>query len=261
MANLLLQWQYLIYLLPLAISALLLLLSSLRLGHRGGQGHGIRLHAPAGGHGHSGMQGHGGLGRFGHHGQGGAAHGPRLHHAPAVRARVGKVEVQRHGENKENLTVSTNLMLQITGADRAPLAMIIEAFCLVWGVVGYWANQYTVQAANPTFRQMLPSLGIALGGGIIGARIAAEIIARVMPQDESQDVSRDGLFGLTGRIAFPVSDSAGRIHVHDEHGTLHDETCRVAPGHGCIPKGHKALVIDMDAQGRLIVEEVPDTVH
>ncbi len=174
---------------------------------------------------------------------------------------MGKVEVSRYGANKENITISTNLLLHITGADRAPAMMLIEAFCVAWGVCGYWANELTVHATSPTLRQMLPSLVIALACGIIGARIAAEVIARVMPQDESQDVSRDGLFGMTGKVVFPVSATSGRIHIYDEHGTLHDEMCRLASEHEAIVKGRTAMVVDVDTQGRLLVEEVANRIR
>ncbi len=274
----LLEWQYMIFLLHCFIAAFLLLLSSLRLGHRGGH-HGVHGHAVV--HGHSGAPaahtahsaGAGAAHGHGHatHAQGPSDHAtghdsqahpaPHAHHHPTLRARIGKVEVSRDGPNKENITISTNFVLHIIGADRAPLLMILEAFCLVWGIAGYWANQFLLHADNPTFAQMAPSLAIAFGGGVIGARMAAEIIVRAMPQDETQIVSREGLFGLTGKIAFPVSATTGRIHIYDEHGTLHDELCRVAPDHPTIEKGHRALVVDMDAQGHLIVEEVPDSVR
>jgi hypothetical protein len=145
------------------------------------------------------------------------------------------------------------------GVDRAPLPMVVESFCICWGLMGCLANQWLLpHTPDPTLVQVLPSMGIALGGGLIGARGAAELIARLMPQDESQVVSRDDLFGLVGRVAFPVSDAGGRIHLYDEFGTLHDETCRIAPPHPPIAKGHRAMVMDRDAQGNLIVEEVPD---
>lgn len=284
-ATTLLQWQYMIYLLPLGISALLLLLSSLKLGHRGGHGPHLHGHASVGTHTHavSAPASHSHVGAAPHAPAGATPHGPAnatgggaragthtqtgaIRQAapggghPKIHARLGKVEVNRHGPNRENVTISTQFILQLTGADRAPLTMILELFCLVWGLCGYWANQYTLHTSHPTFGQMLPSLAIALGGGIIGARLGAEVIARIMPPDESQDVSRDGLFGLTGRIAFPVSAAAGRIHIYDEHGTLHDENCRVAPGHEEIARGRTALVVDMDPQGFLLVEEVPETV-
>jgi membrane protein implicated in regulation of membrane protease activity len=290
----LLEWEYLIYLLPCGLAAFLLLLSTLRLGHHGGHGHGGG-HGAMGGHAHVGAPAHAGMSgahgahsgapaHTGHtaghsgpaahagHGHGTSTHGnhdaatdhadgadQRTH--PAVRARMGKVEVVRHGPNKENLTITTNFVLHILGVNRAPLLMLIEAFFLVWGMAGFWANQSLLHNANPSLREMLPSLAIALGAGVIGARIAAEVIGRAMPPDESLVVSRNGLFGMTGTVAFPVSATAGRIHIYDEFGTLHDEMCRVASDHPPIEKGHKVLVVDMDTQGRLLVEEIPDSVR
>ena len=49
-------------------------------------------------------------------------------------------------------------------------------------------------------------------------------------------MSRDGLFGLTGQVVFPVSAASGRIHIYDEHGTLHDEMCRWRPVTRPLPK-------------------------
>jgi hypothetical protein len=44
--------------------------------------------------------------------------------------------------------------------------------------------------------------------------------------------------------------------VYDSFGTLHDEMCRIAPGQLTIEKGRQAIVLDMDTQGRLLVEEM-----
>ena len=78
----------------------------------------------------------------------------------------------------------------------------------------------------------------------------------MIPPEESLDVSREELYGLTGEVAFPVSETAGRIRIYDPHGSLHDETCRIATGHTPIAKGRFAMVLDRDTQGNLIVEEV-----
>jgi hypothetical protein len=139
--------------------------------------------------------------------------------------------------------------------------MLIETFCVTWGFCGVWANRLLIKTPDPTFVQMLPSLGIAFAGGWFGSRIFAEVFARVAPKEESFDISHDQLFGLTGRVTFPVSVNAGRIHIYDEHGTLHDEPCLIAAGHPEIPKGQHAIVVDMDTKGRLIVEELPEGVR
>ena len=240
----LLQWHYLIFLLPAGVSALLLLLSSVRMGH------------------------HGGHAQSGHHS---AGHGPGHPHAPASGAHPHATGAARpghatgkHAENgaRRQVSSSAGLLLRLMGVGRAPLPMVLEAFFLAWGFCGFFANEILIPAGTaPGLIAMAPSLGAALAGGAIGARFASELISRLMPPEETLAVSRDGLFGMTGKIAFPVSVTAGRIHIYDSFGTLHDEGCRVAGGHPPIGKGRNAMVIDIDLQGNLIVEEVPDLIR
>lgn len=262
----LLDWQYMIFLLPCGISAFLLLLSSLRLGHHGGHGHA--------GHGHvGGHAAHAGAGHAAHGASAGhthaAAHGAQAHGAHAQNAsqshshaaQGGKVHADNAGKTEDSgqrpaVNVTTNFIWHLTGADRAPWMMLLEAFFLVWGVVGFWADQTFVATRNPTMPEMALPLGVAFITGIAGARIAAEVIARLMPEDETLVVSQEGLYGLTGTVAFPVTQTAGRIHVYDTYGTLHDETCRVQADHPPIGKGSRAIVVDRDSKGFLIVEEL-----
>jgi membrane protein implicated in regulation of membrane protease activity len=266
-ATTLLQWQNLIFLLPCGLAAVLLLLSSLHLGHHTGHGHAQHHPAPMG-HGHANVpaahsahapaHGHG-------HMDSNAARTPATHgHGHARVAGKAGHRAEQHGERQEgerpNVAVTTNFVLHLTGADRAPLTLILEVFCLVWGLAGFAANRSLLHTTEPTPRQILPSLLIALGIGLIGARFGAEILARVMPQEESLDVGRDGLFGLTGTVAYSVTPATGRIHIYDGHGTLHDESCRVVADHPGIEKGRRAMVVDVDTQGMLVVEEVPETV-
>ncbi len=231
------EWQYLIFLLPFGVGALLLLLSSLRIG---GHGH-------HGGH-HGGGAGH----RFGGH-----AGGHRMgHHSPsAVRAaghsRTHDAASRSASAGATPLTVAMLLF----GVGRAPLPMVVEFFLICWGLVGLWAVGNWVHAPHPNLFQMLPSLGLALGGGWAGSRAAAEVVGRIMPRDETSVVSRDALYGLTGKVAFPVSEKSGRVHIYDEFGTLHDEMCCVPDGHALITRGSVVRIVDRDrASGRLLVE-------
>ena len=249
-ASILFHWHYVIFLLPFGLAGLLLLLSSLRLGHHHG-GHG-RIFAHSGHSGHAVSPGHANAQ---------AVHG---HSHTAGAARHGTSADGHHKANGQNSSEAAatpaNVFLALMGVDRAPLPMVVESFCICWGVIGCLSNQWLLpHTPDPTLAQVLPSMGIALAGGLIGARGAAELIARLMPQDESQVVSRNSLFGLVGNVAFPVSESGGRIHIYDDFGTLHDETCRIASTHLPIAKGNRAMVMDRDAHGNLIVEEVPES--
>jgi hypothetical protein len=240
----LLHWHYMIFLLPMGLAALFLLLSSLRIGRPGHRGHhGPRITS-------AGRHSNGGQHRA--HGTSGSAH-PRGHHG---------LKVGRHNSGPKpsgNKTLSATpmtLVLSLIGADRAPLPLAIEMYCLSWGIVGFWANRLLLPADSvPSLLSMLPSLTMALVGGIAGARIGSELAFRLMPRDETTAISRHALYGLTGTVVFPATETAGRIHVYDEFGSLHDESCRIANGHTAIAKGRRAIIVDMDNTGRLIVEE------
>jgi hypothetical protein len=181
-------------------------------------------------------------------GQAKAAHG-RTHHA---RAANGKDSDRSEGVS------ALGLLLTLIGVGRAPLPIVLQMFCLCWGVAGILANQILLpHVTNPTFTQALPSIGAAFWLGLIGARIGAEIFGQVMPQEETSVVSRDALYGMTGRVVFPVTETGGRVHVYDENQTLHDEPCHALPGQGPIAKGRSVLVADRDDKGVLVVEELP----
>jgi hypothetical protein len=250
----LLHWHYLIFLGPFGLASLLLLLSSMRLGH----GHGAHV-----GHGHA-------VGHIGAHGHIGAIHAAHTAagHGPAHTNSQGDAHhdsaTDQHDTPEQRAVVKaavpqTPVLLALLGVGQVPLPMVIEAFFMAWGVSGCIANQILLKGVPlPELGQVLPSMGIAAGCGLIGARIAAEMIARLMPGEESQIVSREGLYGLKGKVAFPVSDTGGRIMVYDDFGSLHDESCRVVAGQPPIERGRKVIVMDRDSQGNLLVEEIPE---
>jgi hypothetical protein len=76
-----------------------------------------------------------------------------------------------------------------------------------------------------------------------------------MPNDESYAIKREGLLALTGTVVYPVTDSAGRVHVRDRHRTLHQLSARVAPGQPPIPKGTQVIVASMDPDRHYLIVE------
>ena len=91
----LLQWHYLIFLLPFGAAALLMLLSGLSIGHHG-VGHGVHAHGVgASGHGHAAGGAHGHAGANGH-----AA--PSAHHAPGTPSHSHNAPAARHGDQQHN---------------------------------------------------------------------------------------------------------------------------------------------------------------
>jgi hypothetical protein len=147
----------------------------------------------------------------------------------------------------------------LMGIGRAPLPMVVEAFFLIWGLAGCIALQSLLRDAPPPgIGPMLPIVGIAGATGLVGARLAAELMGRLIPDEETSVVSCEGLYGLKGSVAFPVTEAGGRIMVYDEFGSLHDESCRVAAGQPPIERGRRVMVMDRDPRGYLVVEEIPE---
>ena len=220
-AAFLLSPEALVFLLPFGASVFFLVISSLRL---------------SGGHKHAGRTGRGHTGHTGH-----------TKHAA-------KPGVKTHNAHK-------NVLLFVIGANRAPLPLVVQTFCFAWGICGIAISRALNPQGAETGGKFLLCLLIALLGGLIGARVGAEFLARLMPEEGSQVVSRDALYGLTGKVLFPVTEKSGRVRVYDEFGTMHDEPCRRAKTmvgeKETVPiaKGRTVRIVDRDAGGKLLVEE------
>ena len=245
--ELLLQWNYLLFLVPFALSALMLVLSSFRIGHHSGGG--ARHHAPATSHGHA-------------HSHGASGHGAKVQGSTThAQTHTHNSHATKHGTARNtskagHAEAPPNYLMMLTALRRAPLMMKLQTFFIGWGLGGFWAHYILLRDPNPTLPKLLPILVIAVGCGLASAFLLALVFAVFMPQEESFDVSRDSLYGMTGKIIFAVDEMQGRIRIYDVHGTIHDEPCIIAPNHAPIPKGANAIVLDKDSKGRLIVEQV-----
>jgi len=268
-----LDWWNALYVIPLAVSGLLLVLSSLRLGgHHGGHSHGAGHHHDAG-HIHS--AGHGGTPSstrvlptggppqtVAHHGGPAANVGA---HAAAVRNAAGQLVQEGVGAvhasaaplpTGNERTPIVTLIQSVFGFGRAPIMMVVELFFICSGALGLIVNELLVEHVHSGPGLLVLSAPIAFFGGLVLARVGAALLDKLLPREESLVTSRDSLFGLAGEVTYPVGPTGGRIHVYDAYGTLHDEACRAADGAPAIPKGATAIVEDIDRAGNLIVREI-----
>jgi membrane protein implicated in regulation of membrane protease activity len=146
-------------------------------------------------------------------------------------------------------------VLGFFGVGRAPLTIVLAALLIGWGISGIAANEALQPRLQIPGRFIGLSLAIAAGGALVSAKLLAELAARFMPKDESYAVSQAELVGLTGKVIYPVSESAGRIHIRDRFRTLHVKPARVAPGAPPIAKSVEVIVASEDAQRRYVVVE------
>jgi membrane protein implicated in regulation of membrane protease activity len=128
---------------------------------------------------------------------------------------------------------------------------------LGWGLCGYWAVRLLQPALHVPAFFAPPAVGVAALGALGAAALTAQVWARLLPPEESFVTGTVELCGLTGEVTYPVDAARGRVHVYDTHGTLHDVSAIVAPGHPPVARGCRVLVTDYDAaRGCVVVEEV-----
>ena len=250
----LLDWYNAIFWGPFLVGAILLAVSSLRIGGHHGSGHGAA-------HGH-GLRVHAGGGM--RHAPAPTSHAPAHHGGQAARGVSGSARNGRaSGDSQTTLAADPRhypwrgrgLVTAILGTGSAPALVVFELFLVCYGVIGMLANGMLLHPPSPAFLSIAASTGIAIGLGAVIARLSAGLLSKIIPSDETCIVTREGLFGLTGTVAYPISETGGRIHIFDEFGTLHDETCSVAAGQSPIGKGSTVRVVDIQADGKLVVEE------
>lgn len=146
-------------------------------------------------------------------------------------------------------------LLGFFGVGRAPLTIVLAALLIGWSVGGFAANEALQPRLGVPTRFIGLSLAVAAGCALVSAKLFAELAARFMPKDESYALSQADLVGLTGKVIYPISETAGRIHIRDRYRTLHVKPARVAPGAAPIAKGVEVIVASEDAQKRYVVVE------
>lgn len=148
--------------------------------------------------------------------------------------------------------------LHFLGAGKAPLTLVLGAFLLGWGFVGFWANQLLVPVVKSPIVSVGPSIALALAGAVLVARTTASIAARVIPKNATSAVSRESLVGQEARVVYPISTTSGRAFYYDKNAVLHDVTCRVRSGESEIAKGRKIILAGYDPlTGRFWAEPSP----
>ena len=81
-------------------------------------------------------------------------------------------------------------LLGLFGVGRAPLSILILSACVLWGAVGLALNVW-LGTAN-----MLRVSGLAALAAVLGTRLLAEGLAALMPSEESYYTTREELVGL-----------------------------------------------------------------
>lgn len=164
-------------------------------------------------------------------------------HAAHVVAPEQHTEAHGHHDLHDRGLVAKTLSL--LGIGRVPLSIILTTASFLWGGIGM-AVSFVVE----------PVLGIGfVSGGIavvvawfamtVGTGSLARLIARVMPSSETYRITKRDLIGRTGTALFAIaSQSSGYVQVNDHEGNLHQ--VRVCVRDEEIPKGSTVLLYQYD---------------
>lgn len=203
----LLEWQNLIFVLPMAAAMLYILLMALgiSLGEHGDLdvGHDVDLdvdhdvHVEVGDHGDGGHGGHGG-------------HGSLLGSA-----------------------------LGLLGVGKVPLSILLLSLCFVWGATGLVLNQFLGVEAMPR------TLAFAALAAVVGARLVAEGLGALLPREETYHTPKAELVGQVGEVLYEVTKTSGTVRLSDPSGNLLDLDCRAQTDERFKP-GAKVQLLEYD---------------
>lgn len=148
-------------------------------------------------------------------------------------------------------------VLVFLGAQQVSLTLVLELFCIGWGVFGLIANS----VLEPLLRQPLlfvwPAAAVALVGSTLLTRGTSRLVARYLPREQTAALSRRELEGLVGQVIYSVDQRSGLVHVRDRYGALHQLAGRTDTG--TIPHGDQVLVVEYVSDGDFYrVEPAPD---
>jgi len=223
----LLHWWNLVFLLPIALSVLLLIASA-----AGGLGEG-------GGHADTDGDGHADVGHVDAAGDG---------HAD--------------GDGHSDAATGSNAgsgALHLVGVGAVPVSLLAQGFLLFFGVAGLAANLLLNTETDPE-RRVWIAFAVALVVGVLGAAAMGALGRRFLPKPAPAIANKD-LVGRAGRVVFAVTGDEGTVQVRDAVGTLHQVAARLAPGDSApLASGQEILVTGYDRErGAFLVDESPFT--
>jgi membrane protein implicated in regulation of membrane protease activity len=238
----LLEWQNLIFLLPIGLGALYLVL--------------MALGAPSGGE--SGDTDVGGDADVSVEAGADFDHDADLDHG----VEVGHGADLGHGvgADHEVPTAHTDLHLELhpsalaaflgfLGIGKVPISILMMSYCFVWGAVGLAG--VTVFGKDSIWT----AIGVAAGAAVLVTRYLAAGISRLLPSVASYYTPERDLVGLKGEVLYEVTESSGMVRLCDERNNLHDVSCHVRPGVKSVPAGTTVVLLRYNAAARVFLVE------
>ncbi len=210
----LLEWQNLIFLLPLGLAVLYALLMSVGMSagdHDFDAGHDVSVDAD---HDVNVEAGHD-VGHDAEH----DAHAGHDGHAPHI-----------------SLLGSA---MSLLGIGKVPISVVLISFLSLWGGAGMALN--LLFGADAIVKTLAFTALVAVGG----TRLIAEGLSRLMPREETYHTPKEDLVGEVGEVLYEVTRTSGTVRLRDPSGNLLDLDCRSCKDER-IKSGTRVALADYD---------------
>jgi hypothetical protein len=218
----LLEWQNLIFALPMLAAILYILLMAVGFFWGGGAdldaGHDVHVDV---GHDAPGDVGHDASGGAGHHADGGrGGHGLQV-------SLLGRV-------------------FGLLGMGKVPLSILWLSVCLIWGAAGLVLNVWLGMEDMPKV------ILFAALAAVVGARAVAEGLAYLLPREETYHTPKAELVGQVGEVLYEVTRTSGTVRLCDPSGNLLDLDCRIQDGAG-LKAGTKVVLQEYEPSADVFI--------
>ncbi len=227
----LLEWQNLIFMVPIGLGTLYLLM--------------LAVGASAGDHGHAADVGHEPDLSADHDLS--AEHALSAEHGLGLEHHAGLEHTPDAGHGGAEHEVHPSLLATLVGLlgiGKVPFSILLLSYCFVWGVAGL-ASNILLEHKSPWV-----AIAIAAGAAVVVTRHLALGLSRLIPSVESYHTPLRQLLGLEGQVLYQVTENSGVVRVRDQQDTLRDVSCRVKPGSPSIPAGTRVVLLSYDASTR-----------
>lgn len=145
-------------------------------------------------------------------------------------------------------------LLEVLGVGQAPIAVLALCLTLFWAVLGLMGNAlWGVERA-------VWSVALAAFGTLPATAGTARLVGRWLPTHQSFSVTRSELIGVEGTAIYPVTETAGTVRLYDRLHTLRQLDSRTRPGATPLPEGAKVVVCDYDPQTQIFIVCRPEEI-
>jgi membrane protein implicated in regulation of membrane protease activity len=130
-------------------------------------------------------------------------------------------------------------LLTLLGVGKVPLSILMLSACLTWGAAGLILN---VVLGTASMQRVVTFAALA---AVVGTRLLAEGLAVLLPKEESYHTPKAKLVGEVGQVLYTVTRTSGTVRLQDPSGNLVDLDCRTS-GEDSIPAGARVVIQEYD---------------